>query len=84
MKPEPPLEIVFPSRKKVYISRGDPPEQVVKTLADAAGAEDSADRRFLEQLTHNLDKLLKGLATSRLHRRLRRRLARPFRPEELQ
>jgi len=82
MKPEPPFEIVFPSGTKVYISRGDPPEQVV--LADAAGAEDSADRRFLEELTHNLDKLLKALDTSRLHRRVRRRLARPLWPEELQ
>jgi len=53
-------------------------------LADAAGAEDSADRRFLEELTHKLDKLLKGLVTGRLHRRVRQRLARPFRPEELQ
>jgi len=33
---------------------------VVKMLADAAGAEDSADRRFLEELTHNSDSCSTG------------------------
>ncbi len=76
MKPKRRLVVTFPSGKKVEFSTQDPPEQIARVLADAAGPDDNPDRRWLKELMAALGERLRGLQR-RLHRRLRRRLADP-------